>query len=39
MTASGYHVAFYLRGPAHAPTLFGGNQGDKVCAKTFHGWP
>jgi uncharacterized protein (TIGR02594 family) len=38
MTTSGNHVAFYLRGPAHAPTLFGGNQADKVCAKTFHGY-
>lgn len=37
-TSSGYHVAFYLTGPALAPTLFGGNQGDKVCAKAFHGW-
>jgi uncharacterized protein (TIGR02594 family) len=37
-TSSGYHVAFYLDGPAHAPTLFGGNQGNMVCAKDFHGW-
>ena len=37
-TSTGYHVAFYLGGPAHAPTLFGGNQGNQVCAKAFHGW-
>jgi len=37
-TSSGYHVAFYLGGSKHAPTLFGGNQGNKVCAKQFHGW-
>jgi uncharacterized protein (TIGR02594 family) len=38
MTSSGYHVAFYLGGPPLAPTLFGGNQGNRVCAKDFHGW-
>ncbi len=37
-TSSGYHVAFYLRGSALAPTLFGGNQGNRVCAKDFRGW-
>jgi uncharacterized protein (TIGR02594 family) len=37
-TASGNHVAFYLTGPSLAPTLFGGNQGDRVCAKRFHRW-
>ncbi len=37
-TSSGYHVAFYLRGPALAPTLVGGNQGNRVCAKDFRGW-
>jgi uncharacterized protein (TIGR02594 family) len=37
-TSSGYHVAFYLGGPKHGPMLFGGNQGNKVCAKQFHGW-
>jgi uncharacterized protein (TIGR02594 family) len=38
ITSSGYHVAFYLGGPTHAPTLFGGNQGNRVCSKDFHGW-
>lgn len=37
-TSSGYDVAFYLGGPALAPTLFGGNQGNQVCAKDFRGW-
>jgi hypothetical protein len=37
-TSGGYHVSFYLCGFASAPTLFGGNQGNRVCAKDFHGW-
>lgn len=37
-TTSGYHVSFYLHGPAHSPTLLGGNQGNEVCAKQFVGW-
>jgi len=37
-TATGWHVAFYLGGPAMTPTLFGGNQHNSVCAKYFHGW-
>lgn len=38
ISSSGYHVAFYLAGPWHSPTLFGGNQRNRVCAKDFHGW-
>ena len=39
MTATGWHVAFYLGGPANAPTLFGGNQRNMVCSKDFHNYP
>lgn len=35
MTASGYHVAFYVGGPADSPVLLGGNQSDCVCRKQF----
>jgi uncharacterized protein (TIGR02594 family) len=38
ITSTGNHVAFYMGGPSYAPTLFGGNQGNRVCAKDFHGW-
>jgi uncharacterized protein (TIGR02594 family) len=37
-TSSGFHVAFYMDGPALSPSLLGGNQGNKVCAKEFRGW-
>lgn len=37
-TSSGFHVAFYMSGPALTPTLFGGNQGNRVCVKDFQGW-
>lgn len=37
-TSSGDHVAFYVSGPADAPVLLGGNQGNKVCIKQFNGW-
>ena len=35
MTATGYHVAFYVGGPADSPVLLGGNQSDCVCRKQF----
>lgn len=35
MTSSGYHVGFYVNGPANSPVLFAGNQDQKVCAKGF----
>jgi uncharacterized protein (TIGR02594 family) len=35
MTASGYHVAFYIGGPADSPVLLGGNQSNCVCRKQF----
>jgi uncharacterized protein (TIGR02594 family) len=38
MTGSGYHVAFYVSGNGSTLTLFGGNQGNKVCEKNFAGW-
>jgi len=38
ITSSGYHVAFYLDGKHDKFRLVGGNQGDRVCAKEFHGW-
>ena len=28
----------YMDGPALSPTLFGGNQGNRVCGKDFRGW-
>jgi uncharacterized protein (TIGR02594 family) len=37
-TTSGYHVAFYVSGANGNLTLFGGNQGNKVCEKNFSGW-
>lgn len=37
-TSSGYHVAFYVCGSGSSLTLFGGNQGNRVCEKTFAGW-
>jgi uncharacterized protein (TIGR02594 family) len=37
-TSSGYHVAFYVCGSGSTLTLFGGNQGNKVCEKNFAGW-
>ena len=37
MTSSGYHVSFYAGGPPNNPTLFGGNQDNRVCAKEFPG--
>jgi uncharacterized protein (TIGR02594 family) len=37
-TSSGYHVAFYVSGSGSTLTLFGGNQGNKVCEKNFAGW-
>jgi uncharacterized protein (TIGR02594 family) len=38
MTLTGFHVGFYVGGPPSAPTLLGGNQGDRVCRKSFAGW-
>ena len=37
-TSSGYHVAFFVGGTSHAPILLGGNQGNKVCRRSFAGW-
>ena len=37
-TSSGYHVAFYVCGSGASLTLFGGNQGNRVCEKNFAGW-
>lgn len=39
MTSSGWHVAFYIGGPAQAPTLLGGNQKNMVCRKLFKDYP
>jgi uncharacterized protein (TIGR02594 family) len=33
ITSSGNHVAFYMGGPPHAPTLFGGNQGNRSAPR------
>jgi hypothetical protein len=38
MTTSGYHVGFYVGGPAQFPVLLGGNQSNKVCRRQFIGW-
>lgn len=38
ITSSGYHVAFYVSEHHDKLFLFGGNQGDSVCGKEFHGW-
>ncbi|HET6146634.1 MAG TPA: hypothetical protein VFH68_03825 [Polyangia bacterium] len=38
MTHSGFHVGFYIGGPAESPVLLGGNQSDSVCRKQFHGY-
>lgn len=35
ITASGYHVGFYVSGSARAIRLIGGNQGDAVCEADF----
>lgn len=35
---SGYHVGFYVGGPASEPVLLGGNQGDAVSRKQFVKW-
>ena len=45
MTQSGWHVGFYIGGPADSPVLLGGNQSDMVCRKQLKGqviyfrWP
>jgi hypothetical protein len=38
ITASGYHVAFYVSGTDTNLTLFGGNQGNQAMEKNFLGW-
>jgi uncharacterized protein (TIGR02594 family) len=38
MTGSGFHVGFYIGGPADGPVLLGGNQSDMVRRKQFKGY-